>query len=76
MDGQCEDVWVLTELSELAVGDDQGSQSSQAFESLVAVLFRRLFVNGSTGKVHVLLLELLGLPDEILQEVAVILGQQ
>ena len=60
----------------MAIGDEQGSESPQALESLVAVLLGSLCVDGSTRRADGLGIELLRLPDEVLEEIALILGQE
>lgn len=66
----------LTELSELAVGDDQRAESPQALERLVAVLLGSVLVNWSTRKCGVATSDLLGLPDEILQQIPLVLYEK
>lgn len=65
-----------TEFSELPVGDDQRAQGAEAVKGLVSVLLRLLLADRSAGGRYRLGVELLGLPDEVLKQVAVILGQQ
>jgi hypothetical protein len=65
-----------TELAELAVGDDEGAKSPQAVQSLVAVLLGRLVVNGGARKGSVSTSDVLGAPDEVLEELALVLGQE
>lgn len=67
---------MLTKLAELTVGDQQCPESAQALEGLVAVLLRSLLIDGSTRHRNRLRVELLSLPDEILQEIALVLGQE
>jgi hypothetical protein len=64
----------LTKLSELAIGDNKRAQGSQALQSLIAVLLRSLLVNRSIGKSGISAIDLLRLPDEILKEIALVLG--
>lgn len=66
----------LTELPELAVGDEQSAKSSQALQSLLAMLLGGLLVDGGAGNVDGLGVPLLGLPDEVLEQVALVLGQK
>lgn len=71
-------VWKLslTELAELAVGDQQSSESAEAIESLVAMTLGSALVDGRVGRAHRVRVEVLSLPDEVLEEVALVLGQQ
>ena len=66
----------LTKLAELAIGNDQSSQGPQALNRLLAVLLGGLLVDRGTGGINGLRVEVLGLPDEILEQVAVVLGQE
>ena len=63
----------LTKLSELAVGDEQLTECSQALQSLVGLLLGTLLVNGNIGLLCGTTADLLGLPDEILKQVALVL---
>jgi hypothetical protein len=65
-----------TKLSELAIGNDQGSKSAQSLEGLVAMLLRGLLVHWGIRCADSLRIELRGLPDEVLEQVALVLGQQ
>jgi hypothetical protein len=66
----------LTKLPELAVGNQKSSQSAEALESLLAMALGGVLINGCVWRPHCIRVEVLGLPDEVLQEVALILGQQ
>lgn len=66
----------LTKLAELTVGDQQSPESAQALKGLVSVLLRSLLINGRTRHRNGLGIELLSLPDEILQQVSLVLGQE
>jgi hypothetical protein len=66
----------LTKLSELAIGDNKRAQRSQTLQSLIAVLLRSLLVNGSIGKSSISAIDLLRLPNEVLQEITLVLGQE
>lgn len=66
----------LTQLAELAVGNDQLTESSEALDSLVAVLLGGLLVNGSAWSLGVARADALSLPDEVLEDIAVVLGQE
>lgn len=63
----------LTKLSELAVGDEQLTECSQALQSLVGLLLGTLLVNGNIWLLCGSAANLLGLPDEILKQVALVL---
>ena len=65
-----------TKLPELAIGNDQGPQSAQPLQSLVAVLLGGLLVHGGIGCANSLGIELCSLPDEVLEQIALVLGQQ
>lgn len=62
-----------TELPELAVGDDQSSESAQTLKGMVAVLACSLLVDRGTGRSDGLRVPLLGLPDEVLEQVSIVL---
>jgi hypothetical protein len=64
----------LTKLPELAIGDNKRAQGSQTLQSLIAVLLRSLLVNGGIGNRGITAIDLLGLPDEVLKEIALVLG--
>ena len=66
---------MLTKLSELAVTDEQRSESAETVEGLVTVLLGGLLVNWSIWGGSVAAGELLGLPDEVLKEVTLVLGE-
>lgn len=60
----------------MAVRDDQGAQGAETFEGVVAMLSRGFFVNGCLRGLGVAASDLLGLPDEVLEEVTLVLGKQ
>jgi hypothetical protein len=60
----------------LSIGDNEGSESAQTLKRLITVSLRGFLIDGSIGRGHRLGVELLCLPNEILQEVAIVLGQQ
>jgi hypothetical protein len=66
----------LTELSKLAVGDDQGSESSETFKSFIAVLLSSALVNWGAWERCSSTTNVLCLPNELLEKVSIILGQQ
>lgn len=71
-----EDAGIAQELAELAVGDEKCSEGTEALKSLVAVLLGSLLVNGGVGLLRIASTDLLSLPDEVLNEVALVLGEE
>jgi len=70
-------VWdVRTKLAKLAVGDDQGSKGPQPLEGLVSMLLCCFLVDRRTGNTDSLGVKLLGLPNEVLEQISVVLGQE
>jgi len=65
-----------TELAELAVCDEQLAKRAKTLESLVAVLLGSVSVERGIETACIALVEVLRLPDEILQKVAVVLGEK
>lgn len=68
--------WERTKLPKLAVGDKKRSQSPQTFQRLVAVLSRGVPVDRRAGRYGAAAGDLLRLPDEVLQQVAIVLGEE
>lgn len=66
----------LTKLSELTIGDDQHAECSKTLQCLISMLFGGILINGSTWEFGISATDLLGLPDEILQNIALVLGQK
>lgn len=66
----------LTKLAELAIGDDQGSESPQPLQCLVPMLLGGVLIDRSIGSTDDGRVELLSLPNKILQQVTVVLAQQ
>lgn len=66
----------LTELPELAVANDESAECAKTIESLVTVLLCGILVYWCIGNGCVATGDLLGLPDEILKEVALVLGEE
>lgn len=56
----------LTELAELAIGDEQCTKSSQTVKCLLAVLLSGRLVNRSVWSASVASVDSLALPDEVL----------
>lgn len=67
---------LLTKLAELAVGDEQRAQGAETLEGLVAVLLGSVLSNGSIGSADSLGVELHALPDKVLDQIALVLGEQ
>lgn len=65
----------LTKLSELAVGNDESAERAQTVERLLTVLLRGFLVNGRIWGLRSAA-DLLCLPNEVLDEVAVVLGEK
>lgn len=66
----------LTKLAELTVGDEKRAEGSETFQSLVAVLLRGLLVDRGPGKSSISAIDLLCLPNEILEKIALVLCEQ
>ena len=64
-----------TELSELPIGEDKSAKRSQSLKSLVAVLPSGILVDGCARGLSIAAGDLLCLPDEVLQKIALVLGQ-
>lgn len=67
---------LLTNLSELSVGDQERSQSLKTLEGLLAVLLASLLGDGHIGGLDITGGDPLGLPNEILQKLALVLGEE
>lgn len=67
---------LLTNLSELSVGDQERSQSLKTLQGLLAVLLASLLGDGHIGGLDIAGGDPLGLPDEILQKLALVLGEE
>lgn len=66
----------LTKLTELPVSDDKRAKSPKPFQCLVSVLFSGLLANWSARKSDISTLDLLRLPNEILEQIALVLGKK
>jgi hypothetical protein len=66
----------LTELAELSVGDHERAESAKTLQSLIAVLLSSLLVNWSTWNASICAVDLLCLPDEVLEEITLILAEK
>jgi hypothetical protein len=60
----------------LAVGNEKGAKSAEAVKSLVTMLARGILVDWRVGKCSIAAVDLLSLPDEVLEKVALVLGEQ
>jgi hypothetical protein len=60
----------------LTVGDEKRSESAKALERLLAVLLSGVLVKGSVDIGRIGGADLLGLPDEVLEEITVVLGEK
>lgn len=67
---------VVEKLSELAVGDEQRTECPQTLKSVLAVRLGGILADGSVGGANSLGVELLSLPDELLEEIALVLAQK
>lgn len=65
-----------TKLAELAVGDEQSTKGSQSLEGIVAITLGRVLVGGLGRTLDALGVKVSRLPDKVLEEVALVLGQQ
>ena len=66
----------LTKLSELAVGQNKSSKGSETLQGLVSVLLGSIFVNGCAWELCITGSDVLGFPDELLEQVALVLGEE
>lgn len=60
----------------MTVGDNQRSQGAEALESLVALTLGVVLANGSIRSAGVATRDELSLPDEVLEKVALVLGEK
>lgn len=60
----------------MTVGEDEGPERSQTIQRLIAVLSRGILIDGGAGKLSIATGHLLRLPDEVLQQVAGVLGEK
>lgn len=65
-----------TQLAELAIGDEQSTQRPQALKSFVAMSLGSVLADGEIGGVDRLGVKLGRLPNEVLDQIALILRQQ
>lgn len=71
-----QDDGIVEQFAELAIGDDQCAQGAQAIQSLVAMLLRGLFVYRCTWERRVATIQVLSLPEEVLEQVALVFAQE
>ena len=67
---------VLTELAELTVGKNKRAEGAETVEGLVAVLLSSVLVDRGVRSAGIGAGDLLSLPNEVLEEVALVLGQE
>ena len=60
----------------MTIGDDQGAECSETLKGLITMLLRGRLVDGCIGSLSIAAGDLLGLPDEVLEEVTLVLGKQ
>ena len=60
----------------MTVGNEESSQCAQSLESVVTILLRDILANRSIGGADGLRIKLGSLPDEVLNQVALVFGQQ
>lgn len=66
----------LTELAELSVGDHERAKSTETLQSLIAVLLSSFLVDWSAWHRSICTIDLLCLPDEILEEITLVLAEK
>lgn len=60
----------------MAVGDEKRSKSLQTLKCFVSVLFGSVLVGWSTWKFGISTIEMLSIPDKVLEQIALILAQK
>ena len=68
-------IYILTDLPELSVGDQQGTQGLQTIQGLVAILLGAFLLDGGTRLVHLDRAEVLRIVNELLDQMTVVLAQ-
>lgn len=66
----------LTDLAELSICDEQRAESLETISSLACILFSIVLSHGDIGSLRIARSDLLGLPDKVLKQLAVVLRQQ
>ena len=59
----------------MSVCDKQGSQGPQTLEGLLSMTLCGFLVDGGTGNLNRLIVKMRRLPDEVLQQIALVLGK-
>lgn len=67
---------ILQKLTELAVGDEQCAEGTETLKSLVSIALSGVLVKRRLDAVNGLGVKLGGLPDEVLDQVALVLGEK
>lgn len=65
----------LTDLSEFSVGNEKRTQGLQTLHGVVTVLLGTVFVNRCIGPLRFNIAQTLSLPDELLEQVAIVLAE-
>lgn len=66
----------LTKLAELTIGDDERAESSETVECFISMLLCGLLSNWRTWQRCISTIDVLRSPDEILKEIAFVLGEE
>jgi hypothetical protein len=67
---------IVEKFAKLAIGDEKRAESLQTFNRLVAVLFGSVLVGWSTWKFGITTVNVLRVPNELLDQIALVLGQE
>ncbi len=65
-----------TNFAKFAIGDDERPEGTEAIQCLIAMLLRLRLVDGGTRFSSIAASDLLAVPDEVLQKIALVLGQE
>jgi hypothetical protein len=60
----------------LPIGDNERAECAESFKSFVAMLLGGIFINWSTWSCGISSIDMLRLPDEVLEEIALVLGKE
>jgi hypothetical protein len=66
----------LTEFAELAIGNDERAKRSDAAEYFIAMLLGNVLLHRGRWQLGVLDVDLLRVPDELLEEISLVLGEE
>ena len=66
---------ILQELTELAIGDEQCAEGAETLKSILSIALSGVFVKRGLDAVNALWVKLGSLPDEVLDQVALVLGE-